>query len=73
MPVRYDTLANRLRLHLMEDPRITSEAEANAELAMMSNVELVEVLSYVIGQMEAEEVDTRAAISLRSEYGQSAE
>lgn len=52
--IRHDTLINRVRLHLMEDPRIATEAEADAELNLMGNAELVEVLSFVLGQMEEE-------------------
>lgn len=53
-PVRYDTLAARVRLHLMDDPRISSEAEADAEINLMSNVELVETISHVLWVRELE-------------------
>jgi len=53
MPIRYDTLANRVRHHLM-DERICSEREADAEINLMSNVELVETLSLVLEGMVAD-------------------
>lgn len=52
--VRYDTLAARIRAHLMEDPRINTEAEVDAEINLMSNLELIEVISHVLFTRELE-------------------
>jgi hypothetical protein len=38
----------------MEDPRIGTEQEASAEIDLMTNVELVETLSLVLGRMLTE-------------------
>jgi hypothetical protein len=47
-----DTLINRIRVHLM-DERINSLDEADAELKLMTHVELVEVISFVLEDLLA--------------------
>lgn len=51
--VRYDTLIGRIRHDLMDD-RISTESEADAEINMMTNVELVEVISNTLWTMLTE-------------------
>lgn len=47
-----DTMINRIRTHLM-DERIDSVDEADAEMMLMTHVELVEVISFVLEDMMA--------------------
>jgi hypothetical protein len=52
--VSHKTLAARVREHL-RDERINSEEEVNAELNLMTHVELMETISYVLDLMLVEE------------------
>ena len=47
-----ESLIQRIRTHLI-DERINSEDEADAELKLMTHVELVEVISFVLDDMLA--------------------
>ena len=54
MTIQTASLIQRVRAHLQEDPRIDSDAEADAEINLMSQVELVEVLSFIVDGMLSE-------------------
>jgi len=52
MPIAVPTLIQRIHTHLI-DERINSADEANAEIELMTKLELVEVISFVLEDMLA--------------------
>ena len=52
MPIAVPSLIQRIHTHLI-DERISSTEEANAEIELMTKVELVEVISIVLEDMLA--------------------